>query len=332
MMKMRSKAVCIIAFMLVILTAFNSFAAVGTKVFISDAFSDDPENHIPDEEITDEGKKYILKEYKLEDAEVEADAQYVSKTVDLGVLAPYQSAPGLLEVPVENQFGEEFEASIPLVDEEYTDERWEDGLEFIVTVHDWGADAYMANGQEIEVDEDEPLKGYENEVLQLAGLDSDNYRITDLKWASEPYMSGGVPVRDIKATGDMLVTDCIATYAGEVRIPGQPAHQIRAVYELAEEETEPETEEETEPELINEPAQEEREKSFWERLRDLWFNSDLRKWLNQFGFGKAIVKAVDWALEDETRTQITAAGLGLVMFFCWILFISAFGRRKKKAR
>ena len=78
--------------------------------------------------------------------------------------------------------GNEVEVQVPLASASYGEERWEPGFEFPVTIINDDAQRFLLNGTEVELDEEKPLRGYEEQLLELIGVSGENYRITDIRW------------------------------------------------------------------------------------------------------------------------------------------------------
>ena len=126
--------------------------------------------------------------------------------------------------------GEEMGVQVPLRDKWYSRTRWISEFEFPITVTNYSADTFDLNGREISLSQADPLKGYENELLEMIGVSAEDYRIQQIRWDGEPYTDNGVLCRKLSASGEMRVADCHAEYAGVANLPSVEAKTVQAVY------------------------------------------------------------------------------------------------------
>ena len=126
--------------------------------------------------------------------------------------------------------GNEVEAQVPLASASYSEERWEPGFEFPVTIINDDAQRFLLNGREVKLDEENPLRGYEEQLLELIGVSEENYRITSIRWDGPSYQENGHWCRKLMVKGDWKVTDCKAVYSGTVNLPEVKAKAVQAVY------------------------------------------------------------------------------------------------------
>lgn len=119
---------------------------------------------------------------------------------------------------------------MPLRDKWYSRTRWISEFEFPITVTNYSADTFDLNGREISLSQADPLKGYENELLEMIGVSAEDYRIQQIRWDGEPYTDNGVLCRKLSASGEMRVADCHAEYAGVANLPSVEAKTVQAVY------------------------------------------------------------------------------------------------------
>ena len=125
---------------------------------------------------------------------------------------------------------EEMGVQVPLRDKWYSRTRWISEFEFPITVTNYSADTFDLNGREISLSQADPLKGYENELLEMIGVSAEDYRIQQIRWDGEPYTDNGVLCRKLSASGEMRVADCHAEYAGVANLPSVEAKTVQAVY------------------------------------------------------------------------------------------------------
>ena len=67
--------------------------------------------------------------------------------------------------------------TVPLKDYEYTNYRWVDGFEFLITVEAADADSYALGNILIPKQEENPFVGYESNLLELIQVNPAYYQI-----------------------------------------------------------------------------------------------------------------------------------------------------------
>lgn len=116
---------------------------------------------------------------------------------------------------------------------EFYDERWTDDFAFTVTFHTYGAERYLLGELEIQGGGEEPaLRGHEAELLELVGLEEENFRIGGYRWSGGAYRDAdGVLCRDAEVYGSQRVSDCRAVYRNTVPLPDLVRYRSRSVYD-----------------------------------------------------------------------------------------------------
>ena len=103
--------------------------------------------------------------------------------------------------------------TVPLKDYEYTDYRWVDGFEFLITVEAADADSYALGDILIPRQEENPFAGYLNNLLELIQVNPAYYQIHTVEWTGEPWVAeDGVTYRQAIARGLKQVATVNATY------------------------------------------------------------------------------------------------------------------------
>lgn len=208
-------------------------SAEQVKIITSEPFTDDKENHLPEKEREEDGKIYYLQSYEVVDTEIDAREIPVSDVVT------YEGVPADSEIPkvatldvTDEVTGEVIPVEVPLKEDSlvFENEHWSPEFEFSITVTNYEAEVFDLNGQDVPLSIENPLSGYENELLTMIGVTSDNYHINEIFWDGEAYQEDGVLCRKLKATGEMRVVDCHATYSGVAALPVVKAYQIQSVY------------------------------------------------------------------------------------------------------
>lgn len=227
--------------------------------------------------LLEDGGEYELLSWETVRVPVKGHVRQLRRETGYEAVEGQAEIPEILPVTVEED-GETMEVACRLEECRMTREVWEDGLQIPVTFCVYDADYYELGGRLIPHDDAKPrLEGCEEEILALAGLAPEEYRIQEIRWSGEAYRRdgeadrrdgaaaledgevpdgpgdapggpGAVPrgelCRDALAVGQKLVRDYRAVYTGTAEFPDYDGWQTVAVYGPAA----PETKAETEPE------------------------------------------------------------------------------------
>ncbi|MBS6953510.1 MAG: SrtB family sortase [Enterocloster asparagiformis] len=198
---------------------------------ISEAFVDEAENHMPENHFIENGITYYLKSFEVVPAELEARTVPVTSTIQYPNMEAVEAVPPTAKVTVTDEVsGQQQEVIIPLQRYTFSNARWINGFEFTITVSDYDADAYLLGNITVPLQEEYPLAGYENELLDLVGVDRQAYRIDNIEWLGQAYEKDGRIYREMRATGQKEVADCTAVYGGEAALEAVQAQAIQAIY------------------------------------------------------------------------------------------------------
>lgn len=132
------------------------------------------------------------------------------------------SVPETLDIQIRED-GQIFTAACSAKETAVLREWWEDGFSIPITFHLYDADYYRLGDRLVPHNGESPeLYGYEDYLLELIGAPPEEYQITALQWAGEPYLSEeGELCREALGTGRKLLRDYRVRYAGMVQIPVQ---------------------------------------------------------------------------------------------------------------
>lgn len=201
------------------------------RIETSPPFTDEAANHQPAQTLKVGRETWYLESWEVIDTIIDAREQPVSDVIQYTSIAAGETIPEAAVLTVSDMVtGNEVEVQVPLASASYGEERWEPGFEFPVTIINDDAQRFLLNGTEVELDEEKPLRGYEEQLLELIGVSGENYRITDIRWDGAPYLENGHWCRKLRAMGDWKVTDCKAVYSGTVNLPEVKAKAVQAVY------------------------------------------------------------------------------------------------------
>ncbi len=146
--------------------------------------------------------------------------------------------PGTAQLKAaDEESGRSVLCTLPVVDIRESNGRWEDGFALPVTVAGYDLGSFLLGENVIPVKENDPFAGYYPELLALAGLDPDGYRIEDTCWASPPEEGeDGVIFRKALASGKKYVTDVELFCEGTAVFPAGTKIALEAVYAVQDEE------------------------------------------------------------------------------------------------
>lgn len=195
------------------------------------------EAEIPEapEEYLEEGKiPYRLVETKIESVPVRGRIQAVSGEIVYPEVTREQEIPAKAPMKVEDRESQTtVSAVLPLQRTSYENEHWQDGFEFSVIFHEYGADIYRLGAAAVVHDEEiPPLEACREELLASAGLPQDDVQIESADWDGEAYQDEtGIWCRNAAVQARRRVWDCRAVYGGNVELPAYERYRMRMEYE-----------------------------------------------------------------------------------------------------
>ena len=163
----------------------------------------------PEETLIDNGI-----EFHLEDCTVLDGSEYrktYTKTFDY--LESDTDIPDNKVISVTDESGEEVEINAGLSDTERLPEgEWLD-TDINITFDHYDSGVFNWQGLTI-YDSGNPLEGYETELLQSVGADTNTYRIVSTDWNGDAYEVNGILYRNALAKAQYFVNYVRATYTG----------------------------------------------------------------------------------------------------------------------
>ena len=200
----------------------------------SDAFLvDTDEKLVPAQEIVRDGCIYELQGYTKEKTVIPAHEELAEDTILYEAVEAADTIPEKVSITVtDKRTGQQIERSVPLSEYTFSDRRWEDGFEFHAVFHEYGTPGYHLGDVVIPHNDETPqLAGYEEELLQLLGLDKKNYEIQQMEWAGSAYQNPeGITCRDALISGRKMIADCSAVYSGSVVFEEEDGFRYEAEY------------------------------------------------------------------------------------------------------
>lgn len=226
---------------------------------------------------SEEGKALLLLCWEVVPLTLPARERTVKQEILYQAVEAATEIPVTMEVEVKDG-GRKKQVAGQLVSQTDLNEQWQDGFCFPVTFHSYEADFYSLGDRKIPYRDSSPaLEGCEELLLELIGVQPEQYRITGARWSGDPYTDGsGTLCRDAEVTGQKMVREVLATYQAKVGFEPETVWQVAAVYgETMKAESEDETVPRPEPqtkethvvlETEAEVAREEESPSLWQRI------------------------------------------------------------------
>lgn len=209
----------------------------------------------PEEYLEEGGISYRLVETEIESVPVRSRMQAVSGEIVYPDVTREQEIQAKAPMEVEDPESQTtVSAVLPLQGTSYENEHWQDGFEFSVIFHEYGADIYRLGAAAVMHDEEiPPLETCREELLASAGLSPDEVQIESADWDGEGYQDEtGIWCRNAAVRARRRVWDCRAVYGGTVELPVYERYRMRMEYEKVEPETSQETQTETDAETKGE--------------------------------------------------------------------------------
>lgn len=180
-----------------------------------------------------DGCIYELQGYTKEKTVIPAHEELAKDTVLYEAVEAIDTIPESASITVtDERTGQQTERRIPLSGYTFSDRRWEDGFKFRAVFHEYGTPGYHLGDMVVPHNDETPeLAGYEEELLQLLGLDKNNYEIHKMEWAGDAYQDiEGVTCREALISGRKMIADCSAVYSGSVVFEEEDGFWYEAEY------------------------------------------------------------------------------------------------------
>lgn len=203
-----------------------------------------PENNAAPEQLPEiyyyKDAEYIQQSCQIVEAMTEGGTKEVRDEIVYEEVEQTDSLPEETDIMVTDQrYGTEYVRRFPILNAEFYNWRWIGGFELPIIVEEADAEVYELNGIQIPAHEDKPFQGYEDELLNLAQVNPEYYRVQEVSWTGPPWIDdNGKVYREALAVGEKYVADCKAVYGGTAVIEPVKGTAWQAVYRLAPQETE----------------------------------------------------------------------------------------------
>ncbi len=247
--KRKMKSFCLILiFIFAISKPVSAFAETvdvqpeGRLVVTGDVYLE--ESHLPEvlPEVYVYGDvEYVRQSCQVVEAMTEEGAKEVEETITYREVEQTDTLPETAEITVtDERYGASTKKDFPVMDVQFYNWRWIGGFELPLTVEEADAQIYELNGVQVQAREEQPFAGYEKELLNLAQVNPDYYRIREVTWTGPSWVGeNGKIYRGAVATGEKYVADCQAVYGGTAVLESVQGVAWQAVYQKAPKDTEP---------------------------------------------------------------------------------------------
>ena len=189
-------------------------------------------NYKPSKTIIENGINYRL-EYTSRD-EVTSQEEYtqtVTGQTDYYNLEEAQNAPLIKNIRTLNKKTQKWESvQCEQVGMNVLSDGWEDSV-INITFVSYDKQYFQWQGILVKKKKKNPLSGYEKQIVESVGRDTDDYKVTDISWDGTAYRnSRGVLCRDAVAKVKRKISHYRVTYKGEIRNSGKKGVVYTSTY------------------------------------------------------------------------------------------------------
>lgn len=177
-------------------------------------------------------REYERQSYQMVAAMTEGGTKEVGEEIIYEAVEQIDVLPDSAELLVtDERYGTEYRREFPAVRVDFSNWRWISGFQLPVIVEEADAGTYELNGIQVPAREEEPFAGYEEELLRLARVNPEYYRITQVRWTGEAWTGeNGKLYRNAVAEGEKYVADCRVVYGGTAVLEPKEGVAWQAVY------------------------------------------------------------------------------------------------------
>ena len=180
-----------------------------------------------------DGEEYRLKSWQRMAAEIPEQQVEAEKVLVYPQVEQADQIPQEAEIEVKNEeTGAAGTFLVPLAEARLENGTWTSDFSLPILAKEYDAGVFYIGEKTARLPEENPFVGYEQDLLELAGLDPEYYVIEHSAWTSQPWTGeDGLVYRQAAAAGQKYVADCRAVYRGTVTLPSVPGTVWEAVYE-----------------------------------------------------------------------------------------------------
>lgn len=199
----------------------------------------------------DENTSYYHKKIKVNNKEYQgtlAKVEYddhtktnrygeVSKTKSYGLRTNKPNPPSSMVLEYyDNDTGQTISVDAPLVSLKTTQEKWQDYTYIDIVVSNYTDTQFMFNNKIVTHDENSVLPStYYDELLSMAGLSGDNYKVSNIIWSGSVYTNGKMKYRNARAKIQAYSCAYTADYYKKFNLDDIPVYTAHLTYKYSEE-------------------------------------------------------------------------------------------------
>lgn len=161
----------------------------------------------------------------------------VSGSTDYGLRTTKPNPPSIKSLSYyDSDTGQTYNVDAPLTELKTTETKWQDYTYINLVFSNYTDAQFMFNDKVIKNDGNTVLgSNYYDELLSMAGLSGDNYKIKSVYWTGDAYMNGNVKYRNARA--DIQAYSCAykAYYYLNFSLPDVPSYTAKLKYKYSEE-------------------------------------------------------------------------------------------------
>lgn len=190
-------------------------------------------DYAPDEEVEKDGVVYTLDNTDREEVVImSAYTQNVSGYTDYSNKTDAENAPATKVINTTNdKTGENvsLECNKTFM-KTVKSPAWEDTY-IDITFTSYNASEFIWNGITVKKNEDEPLKGYETQLIESVGGNKSDYEVSKIYWTGKAYKNDkGVLCRDARADVRKRSYYYRVNYAGTIIVPETKGYVYKSIY------------------------------------------------------------------------------------------------------
>ena len=191
------------------------------------------------ESITVDGKNYTgtVTDVKYRDRTARNRTGEVSGTENYGLRVDKPTPPSSKSLPYyDNLTGQSFNVDAPLTRLEETNSQWQDYTYIDIVVSNYTDSQFMFNDKIIHHNGSTVLdSSYYPELLSMAGLNGNSYKISSINWIGDSYKSGNVRYRNARANIQAYSCSYTAHYYKSFSLSDVPLYDAEITYSYSQE-------------------------------------------------------------------------------------------------
>lgn len=191
------------------------------------------------EKITVDGKSYqgVVTEVEYENRTKTGRTGEVNGSQDYGLRVDKPNPPSTLSLPYyDSETGQSYNIEAPMTSLEKTSEKWQDYTYINIVVSNYTDTQFMFNNKIITHNGSTVMgSSYYGELLNMAGLVGDNYKISSVYWVGDAYTEGNMKYRNARADIQAYSCSYKAYYYKKFNLADVPLFDARITFRYSQE-------------------------------------------------------------------------------------------------